>query len=109
MAGSVVEFTDTNFQSDVLQSDKPVLVDFWAPWCGPCKMLAPTIEEIARDYEGRVTVGKLNTDDNPRVASEHQISAIPTVILFKGGKPVDKLVGVNKKDRFAASLDKHLA
>ena len=109
MAGNVVEFTDANFQTEVLQSDVPVLVEFWAPWCGPCRMLTPTIEALAGDYAGRVRIGKLNTDENPRVATEHQVSAIPTVILFKGGRPVDKFVGVAPKEKFAGSLDRHLA
>jgi thioredoxin len=105
MAGKVVEFTDANFQSEVISSDTPVLVDFWAPWCGPCKMIAPTIEELANDYGGKVKIGKLNTDENPNVASEYNISAIPTVMLFKGGQMVDKVMGVNPKDRFVKWID----
>ena len=108
MAGNVVEFTDANFQNDVLESDQPVLVDFWAPWCGPCRMLAPTIDQLGEEYAGKVRVGKLNTDDNPRVASEYQVSAIPTVLLFKGGQPVKKFVGVTPKDQFATALDSQL-
>ena len=109
MAGNVLEFSDASFETDVLSSDQPVLVDFWAPWCGPCKMLTPTIEEIASDYADRVRVGKMNTDENPQTASQHQISAIPTVLLFKGGAIVEKFVGVTPKDKFAESLDNHLA
>ena len=109
MAGNVATFTDANFQSDVLDSSQPVLVDFWAPWCGPCKQLAPTIEALATEYEGKVRVGKVNTDDNPGVATQYNISAIPTVLLFKGGQIVDKFVGVTPKDRLATSLNKHLA
>ncbi|WP_459555992.1 thioredoxin family protein [Lacunimicrobium album] len=105
MAGKVVEFTDANFQNEVISSDTPVLVDFWAPWCGPCKMIAPTIEELANDYGGKVKIGKLNTDENPNVASEYNISAIPTVMLFKGGQMVDKVMGVNPKDRFVKWID----
>lgn len=108
MAGSVQTFTDANFQTEVLQSDKPVLVDFWAPWCGPCKMLAPTIDTLATEYSGRIQVGKMNTDDNPQTASSYNISAIPTVLLFKGGQIVDKFVGVVGKDKLAKSLDSHL-
>lgn len=108
MAVHVLEFTDGNFQSDVLEASEPVLVDFWAPWCGPCKMLTPTIEELAQDYSGKVRVGKLNTDENPQTATSHGISAIPTVLLFKGGQVVDKFVGVTPKDKMAASLDKQL-
>ncbi|MBW3540889.1 MAG: thioredoxin [Planctomycetes bacterium] len=109
MAGNVREFTDANFQAEVLDSAEPVLVDFWAPWCGPCKMLTPTIEELANDYAGKVRVGKMNTDENPQVATQHHISAIPTVMLFKGGQVVDKFVGVNPKERFAAAIDKQVS
>jgi thioredoxin 1 len=108
MAGNVVEFTDNNFQSEVLDSQQPVLVDFWAPWCGPCKMLTPTIEELANDFQGKVRIGKLNTDDNPQTASGYGISAIPTVLLFKGGSIVDRFVGVTPKAKMSASLNSHL-
>ena len=107
MAGEVLEFTDGNFQSEVVESDQPVLVDFWAPWCGPCKLMLPTIEELATEYAGKVRIGKLNTDDNPQTATAHQISAIPTVLLFKGGQIVEKFVGVTPKDKFAESLNSH--
>lgn len=108
MAGNVATFTDANFQSDVLDSSQPVLVDFWAPWCGPCKQLAPTIEALATEYEGKVRVGKVNTDDNPGVATQYNISAIPTVLLFKGGQIVDKFVGLAPKTKFTSSLDAKL-
>ena len=108
MAGNVLDFTDDNFQADVLDAETPVLVDFWAPWCGPCKLLGPTIEELADDYSGKVRVGKMNTDENPQTASGHQISAIPTVILFKNGEPVERFVGVTPKEKFAAALDAQL-
>ena len=108
MAGNVLEFTDENFQTQVLNSDEPVLVDFWAPWCMPCKMLTPTIEELANDFAGKARIGKVNTDENPAIASSHGISAIPTVILFKGGEVVDKFVGVNPKQKFAAAINSHL-
>jgi thioredoxin 1 len=105
MAGNVAEFTDANFQSEVLGSNQPVLVDFWAPWCGPCKMIAPTIEAVASDYLGKARVGKLNTDDNPKIATEYNISAIPALLLFKGGKVVDRFVGVVNKDKLATALN----
>jgi len=108
MAGDVLEFTDGNFQTEVLSGDQPVLVDFWAPWCGPCKMMTPTIEELATDYAGKVRIGKLNTDDNPNTASEHGISAIPTLMLFKNGELVERLTGVVPKDQLASTLDKHI-
>jgi thioredoxin 1 len=109
MADNVLEFTDGNFQADVIDADQPVLVDFWAPWCGPCKMLAPTIEELAGDYDGRARVGKMNTDENPETATTHQISAIPTVMLFKGGEIVERFVGVTPKEKFAEALDTHVS
>ncbi len=105
MAENVLEFTDDNFQSDVLESTEPVLVDFWAPWCGPCKVLGPTIEELAGEYAGKAHIGKMNTDENPKTATAHQISAIPTVMLFKNGEVVEKFVGVTPKDKFTAALD----
>ncbi|MBI1348075.1 thioredoxin [bacterium] len=108
MAGNVVEFTDDNFETEVLQSAQPVLVDFWAPWCGPCRLIAPTVEELSNDFAGRAKVGKLNTDENPKVASSYGISAIPTVLLFKGGQIVDKFVGVQPKTRMSAAMDGHM-
>ncbi len=108
MAGNVVEFTDGNFQSEVLESDVPVLVDFWAPWCGPCKMIAPTIDALADDYAGRAKIGKLNTDENQQIPTNYQIQGIPTILLFKGGELVDKFVGVANKEKFSNALDTHL-
>ncbi len=107
MAGSahVSEFTDANFQSDVLNSTVPVLVDFWAPWCGPCRMLAPTIEKIAAAYEGKIKVGKMDTDQNPETPGGLAISSIPTVIIFQGGKPVERFVGVNPETKYKAAID----
>ena len=102
---NVVEFTDQNFEEEVLKSSTPVLVDFWAEWCMPCRMLAPTIEKIAKDYAGKVKVGKLDTDANRDVASKYSISAIPTVILFKEGQVAQKFVGLRQEKDFKAALD----
>ena len=106
MAGNVAEFTDANFEAEVLQSSGPVLVDFWAPWCGPCKMLAPSIEALASQYEGRVKVGKLNTDDNENTAAKFGIRSIPTLLMFKNGEVVNQLVGALPKDKIAEQLDR---
>lgn len=108
MAGNVLEFTEANFSSQVLESSQPVLVDFWAPWCGPCKMLAPTVDEIANDYAGRARVGKVNTDQDGSIASQYGIQGIPTVILFKNGQPVDRSVGLVNKAKLAGMIDKAL-
>ena len=106
MAGNVVEFTDANWKSEVLDSQVPVLVDFWAPWCGPCRMLAPTVEKIANEFTGKIKVGKLNTDENQDTPVGLRISAIPTVLVFQGGKEVDRLVGVNTEAKFKTALSK---
>jgi thioredoxin 1 len=104
MAGSVMEFTDSNWKSEVLDSSIPVVIDFWAPWCGPCRMLAPTIEKLAGEYEGKVKIGKMNTDENAETPSSLRIAAIPTVLVFNQGKEVDRLVGVNPENKFKASF-----
>jgi thioredoxin 1 len=106
MAEGVKEFTDDNWKSEVLDSSIPVVIDFWAPWCGPCRMLAPTIETLAREYDGKVKVGKMNTDENQDTPGSLRISAIPTVLVFEGGKEVDRLVGVNPETKFKAALAK---
>ncbi len=100
----VHEFTDANFEAEVLKSETPVLVDFWAEWCMPCRMLAPVIDAIAGDFEGKVKVGKVDTDSNRQVALKYGIQAIPTVMVFKGGQVTKKLVGLAKKDEIAAAL-----
>jgi thioredoxin 1 len=102
---NVKEFTDQNFETEVLKSDQPVLVDFWAEWCMPCRMLTPTIEKIAKDYSGKVKVGKLDTDANRDVAIKYSISAIPTVILFRNGQVAQKFVGLRQERDFKEALD----
>ena len=100
-----IELTDAKFEEEVLKSQIPVLVDFWAPWCGPCKMLGPVIEELATEYEGKVKVCKLNTDDNPDSAAQYKISAIPSVLFFKDGAQVNELVGMQPKEELKKILD----
>src|SRR3974377_163295 len=111
MAGAhVVELTTANWEAEVVKSDKPVLVDFWAVWCGPCRMLSPTIDKLATQYAGKVKVGKLNTDDNNEIAIKYGINTIPQVLLFKGGdQPIDKTVGVQHESVFVKMLDRALA
>ena len=100
------EFTDANFQNEVLNSDQPVLVDFWAAWCGPCRVVGPTIEELAEQFDGTVKVGKLNIDENPQSPSGFSIHSIPAVLLFKDGQVVETLVGVQPKERYEQALQK---
>ena len=109
MSENALELTDANFEQEVVQSDIPVLVDFWAEWCMPCKMLAPTIDELGAEYAGRVKVCKLDTDNARDSAMQFGISAIPTVILFKDGAPVKKFVGLQQKADFKSALDEVLA
>jgi thioredoxin 1 len=100
--------TDANFKEEVLDSEVPVLVDFWAPWCGPCRMVAPVVDEIATQYADQVKVVKLNTDENPNVASQYGIRSIPTLMIFKGGQRVDMVVGAVPKTTLANTLEKYL-
>ncbi|MBJ7296363.1 MAG: thioredoxin [Dolichospermum sp.] len=102
------QVTDSTFEQEVLKSEVPVLVDFWAPWCGPCRMVAPVVEEIAEQYEGQIKVVKVNTDENPQIASQYGIRSIPTLMIFKGGDKVDMVVGAVPKTTLANTLEKYL-
>ena len=103
-----IEFTDANFDAEVIKSDLPVLVDFWAVWCGPCKMLAPYMEEIANDYEGKIKVGKVDVDNNPNISVTYGIRSIPTLLIFKNGQIADQIIGAVPKNQITAKLDSQL-
>jgi thioredoxin 1 len=104
---SVHHFTDTNFKKEVLESDLPVLVDFWAAWCSPCKMIAPFIDELAKDYSGKMKIGKVDVDTNPRMATQYGVMSIPTIIFFKNGKVMNQLVGVTSKADLKRKIDEN--
>lgn len=106
MAGNVQEVSDGNFESEILKSSIPVLVDFWAPWCGPCKSIAPILEEIAGEYAGKIKIAKLNVDDNPKTPSQYDVRGIPNLIFFNGGAVVDRIVGAVPKDQLVAAISK---
>ena len=108
MGENVLEFTDSNFNSEVLQSGIPVLVDFWAEWCGPCKAIAPTVGEIANDYNGKIKVGKVNVDTNQKIAMEYGIRSIPSLLIFKDGTILNQVVGSVQKDSITKLLDEAL-
>ena len=97
-----------NFQAEVLQASGPVLVDFWAPWCGPCRMVAPVVEKIAQTYTGRLKVVKLNTDDSPSIAGKYEVQGIPALMLFKSGEPVDRIIGYVPEKQLMAMVERHL-
>jgi thioredoxin 1 len=103
--GNALEFTDDNFQSEVLESPVPVLVDFWAPWCGPCRMIGPVIEELSAENAGSFKVGKVNVDDNSRLAMTYNVASIPTIMIFNGGRLVQQMMGVQPKARLQQALD----
>ncbi|MCX5945840.1 MAG: thioredoxin [Cyanobacteria bacterium] len=105
---SATAVSDASFEQDVLKSDVPVLVDFWAPWCGPCRMVAPIVDEIAKEFDGKIKVFKLNTDENPNVASQFGIRSIPTLMVFKDGQKVDTVVGAVPKTTLSSTISKYL-
>ncbi len=106
MAEGIIEVGDGNFEAEVLKSDLPILVDFWAPWCGPCRAIAPTVEQLAKDYSGKIRFAKCNVDDNPLTPRSFDIKAIPTLIIFKGGKIQDKITGMTAKSKLEETLNK---
>ncbi|MFM6924676.1 MAG: thioredoxin [Ferruginibacter sp.] len=102
-----LEFTDANFKTDVLDSDKLTVIDFWAEWCGPCRAIGPVIEELATEYAGKVNIGKVNVDNNPQVSMNYGITSIPAILFVKGGQVVDKLVGAQPKGNFVKKIEQH--
>ena len=102
-------FTDSNFQTEVLSSDKLTVVDFWAEWCGPCRAIGPVIEELSKEYQGKVNVGKVNVDENPQVSMNYGITSIPAILFIKNGQVVDKLVGAQPKGNFVKKIEAHLS
>jgi len=109
MAGNgIIEINDSNFDQDVLKSETPVLVDFWATWCGPCRALAPIVDELAKEYQGKLKVAKMDVDRNSATPMRYKVTGIPTLLVFKGGQVVEQLVGYRQKDQITQALDKHV-
>ena len=102
-------YTDSNFQNEVLSSDKLTVVDFWAEWCGPCRAIGPVIDELSKEYDGKVNVGKVNVDENPQISMNYGITSIPAILFIKGGQVVDKLVGAQPKSNFVKKIEAHLS
>jgi thioredoxin 1 len=105
---TAIAFNDSNFESEVIKSDQPVLVDFWAEWCGPCKKIGPVVDELAGEYAGKVKIGKVNVDDNPEISMKYQIRSIPALLIFKGGEVVDQIIGAQPKSVLKKQLDAQL-
>jgi len=107
-SNAIFEVTDSNFEQDVLKADQPVLVDFWAAWCGPCRALAPIVDELAQQFQGKIKVGKMDVDSNSATPMRYKVTGIPTLLVFKGGQVVEQLVGYRPKDAIQQALEKHI-
>ena len=104
-----LNFTDSDFKTQVLESKEPVVVDFWAPWCAPCRIVSPTIDELGKEYEGKVKVGKMNVDENPKVAGQYGIMSIPSIVFFKNGQPIKTMIGAQSKENYKQEIEQVLA